>query len=247
MNTGELLFWWEDRPKWARRVAYAALALVVYGVLFFLVVQPMRQARVEASRQVDQLRSRLEQRRQQLQSYESPEIDFSSRMARVRGALALDSALRGADFESILLTRLSRFAEEAGVSSPIFNPAGVDTLLPPLGPDSGGLRAFTVEGQFDARSRALADFLGRLGALNAGAFVDTLSVRSALPEHRVYLRLRVLDPAGAVRRDTVPAPAAAAAEGRREDVLAPDSGGRRPSGRGADDGPSSGGGDPGVR
>lgn len=240
MNTEDLLFWWEDRPQWVRRVTYAALALVVYGAGFFAVVQPLRQARVEASRQVDQLRSRLEQRRQQLQSYEPPEVDLSSRMARVRGALAVDSTLRGADFESTLLTRLSRYAEQAGVSSPIFNPAGVDTLLRPLGPDSGGLRAFTVEGQFDARSRALADFLGRLGALNGHAFVDTLSVRSALPEHRVYLRLRILDPAGAVRPDTAPASADAAVEESPDGVVGPDSGAGPQSGRDAGDGPSSG-------
>lgn len=215
MNTEDLLFWWEDRPRWIRRAAYAALALAVYGAGFLFVVQPTRQARGEAARQVEQLRARLEERRQRLASYQPPERDLAAELSRLRGALAGDSAPRGADFGSTLLTRLSRHAEAAGVSSPIFNPAGVDTLLAPLGPDSGGLRAFTVEGQFDADTEVLANFLARVGTLSAHAFVDTLSVRSALPEHRVYVRFRFLDPAGDVARDTVRQPAAGDPAGGR--------------------------------
>lgn len=210
MNAEDLLFWWEDRSEWVRRAAFGAVAVAVYAIAFVLLVEPVRQSRQEASRQVDQLGSRLEQRRQEIRTYQPSEIDLAAAMRRVRGALAVDSALRGADFESALLTRLSRYAEEAGVSSPIFNPAGVDTLLVPLGADSGGLRAVAVEGQFDAEARALADFLARVGTLSAPAFVDTLSVRSAVPQHRVYVRFRLLDPVGAVPGDTAPAPAAAA-------------------------------------
>lgn len=216
MNSEDLFFWWDDRPEWVRRACYAAVAVAVYGIGFLVLVQPARQARQEASRQVEQLESRLEQRRQQIRTYTPPEVDLAAALRRVRGALAVDSSLRGADFESTLLTRLSRHAEEAGVSSPIFNPAGVDTLLASAGADSGGLRAVTVEGQFDAEARALADFLGRVATLSAPAFVDTLSVRSALPQHRVYVRFRVLDAVGAVPGDTAPAPASAADGGGRD-------------------------------
>lgn len=211
MNTEELLFWWEDRPVWARRAGYAALALLVYALGFLFLVGPARETREEAGRRVERQRSLLEERRQRLASYRPPDSDLSAELAWARTALAPDSALRGADFESALLTRLSRHAEAAGVSSPIFNPAGVDTVLPPSAPDSGGLLAFAVEGQFDARGRALADFLARVGTLSAPSFVDSLSVRSGLPEHRVYLRLRFLDPAGAVAlpADTAPDEAAA--------------------------------------
>lgn len=218
MNAEDLFFWWDDRPAWVRKASYVAVAAAVYAMGFVIVVQPDRQARREASRQAEQLSSRLEQRRQQIRTYQPPEIDLAAATRRVRGALAVDTSLRGADFESTLLTRLSRYAEEAGVSSPIFNPAGVDTLLTPMGPDSGGLRAVTVEGQFDAEARALADFLARVGTLSAPAFVDTLSVRSALPQHRVYVRFRLLDPVGATPGDTVTARAAAAADGGGPDA-----------------------------
>lgn len=204
MNSEDFFFWWEDRPAWVRKASYAAVAVAVYAVGFLVLVQPAGQARQEASRQVEQLDARLEQRRRQIRTYTPPEVDLAAALRRVRGTLAADSSLRGADFESTLLTRLSRHAEEAGVSSPIFNPAGVDTLLAPAGADTGGLRAVTVEGQFDAETRALADFLGRVRTLSAHAFVDTLSVRSALPRHSVFVRFRLLDAVGAVPADTVP-------------------------------------------
>lgn len=196
MNVDEALFWWEERPRWARRSALAALSLLVYAAGCAVGVQPEREAGEQAARSVDQLRSELEDRRRGLRDFTPAEGELEAELARTRAALRPDSALRGADFQSTLLTSVSRAAEDAGVSSPIFNPAGVDTLLA-AGPEEGGLLALAVEGQFNAGTRDVTRLLRRLGTtIPAPAFLDTLSVLRALPEHRVYLRLRVLRPFG---------------------------------------------------
>lgn len=195
MNLEEALFWWEERSPWVRRSVLGALALAVYGGGSLAAVQPQRAAAEDAAERVRRLRSELAERRERLESFTPAETDLEEEIVRARSLLWPDSALRGADFRSALLTALSRAAEGAGVSSPIFNPAGVDTLVSD-GPGGGGLLAVAVDGEFDAETRAVARFLERLRTVPARAFLDTLSIRRALPEHRVELRLRVLRPEG---------------------------------------------------
>ncbi len=179
----------EQRP--AVRIALAVLlAGLVYGLGRLVAVAPLDQRADDLRAEADRTARQLETERRRVEGFEPPSDSLLAGADSLRSRLrrAADSFPGG--LRSGLLTAFSSWAEESGAESPLFNLRGVGSG----GGVLRGLRVLTVEGDLEAGTRSVADFLERLGRAPVPVTVDSLHLSRQVPDNRAILRLRVLAP-----------------------------------------------------